>query len=69
VRVEPGEDARVDARVTSVGWRIAPEAVTITESQNGDRIDIEVRLPRSVFSISTGRSLAIARQERQLLAP
>jgi len=60
VRVEPGEDARVDARVTTVGWRIAPDAVTISQRQDGGRIEIEVRLPKQVFSISSGRSLEIA---------
>jgi DUF4097 and DUF4098 domain-containing protein YvlB len=46
VRIETGAAAQVDARVTTEGWKIAPGEVTITESQTGDRIDIEVRLPK-----------------------
>jgi len=32
--------------VTTLGWRIAEGEVTITESQTGDRVSIEVRLPQ-----------------------
>ncbi len=46
VRIETGTAAEVDARVTTEGWRIAPGEVTITESQTGDRVDIEVKTPR-----------------------
>jgi DUF4097 and DUF4098 domain-containing protein YvlB len=49
VRVESGAGTRVDARVTTEGWRIAPGEVTVTESQTGDRVDIEVRLPKGHF--------------------
>jgi hypothetical protein len=47
VRIETGAGSEIDARVTTVGWRIAPGEVTITESQTGDRVDIEVRLPKN----------------------
>jgi len=46
VRVETGAGSAIDARVTTKGWRIAPEEVTITGSQTGDRVDIEVKLPK-----------------------
>ena len=46
VRIETAAGAEIDARVTTEGWRIAPGEVTITESQTGDRVDIEVRLPK-----------------------
>lgn len=45
VRVDAVEGSEIEARVTTEGWRIAPGEVTITESQTGDRVDIEVRLP------------------------
>jgi DUF4097 and DUF4098 domain-containing protein YvlB len=46
VRIETGTAGTVDARVTTEGWRIAPGEVTVTESQTGDRVDIEVKTPR-----------------------
>jgi len=61
VRIEASSEAEIDARVTTVGWRIAPGEVTITESQTGDRVDIEVRLPRMRHGFETGhRSITVA---------
>jgi DUF4097 and DUF4098 domain-containing protein YvlB len=60
VRVEAGDGAAVEARVTTTGWKIAPGEVTITEHQTGDRVDIEVRKPRALFGFgSIGRSIAV----------
>ena len=61
VRIETGAGSEIDARVTTVGWRIAPGEVTITESQTGDRVDIEVRLPKDRHGFGTGhRSITVA---------
>ena len=46
VRVEAGEGQAIEAQVTTEGWKIAAGEVAITESQTGDRVVIEVRLPR-----------------------
>jgi DUF4097 and DUF4098 domain-containing protein YvlB len=47
--------------VTTEGWHIAPGEVTITESQTGDRVDIEVRLPKNRPGWGTGhRSITVA---------
>lgn len=59
VRVETGEGAGVEARVTTTGWRIAPGEVTVTEHQTGDRLDIEVRKPKGRLFGSSGRSIAV----------
>jgi hypothetical protein len=60
VRVETGTGSGIDARVTTEGWRIAPGEVTITESQSGDRVDIEVRLPKHRLGVGTGhRAIAV----------
>jgi hypothetical protein len=60
VRVEVGTASEIDARVTTTGWRIAPGEVTITESQAGDRVEIEVRIPRGQFDLGFGqRSIAV----------
>jgi len=49
VRIETGTEAVVDARVTTEGWRIAPGEVTVTESQTGNRVDLEVKTPKGHF--------------------
>jgi hypothetical protein len=46
VRVETGAASDVEAVVTTRGWRIGGGEVTVTESQTGDRVSIEVRVPR-----------------------
>ena len=61
VRIETGAGSGIDVRVTTVGWRIAPGEVTITESQVGDRVDIEVRLPKDRHGLRVGhRSISVA---------
>jgi hypothetical protein len=49
VRVEASAGAQVEAVVTTEGWRIGEGEVAVTESQEGDRVTIEVRLPRGHF--------------------
>lgn len=46
VRIETGDYTEISARVTTEGWAIGPDGARITESQSGDRVDIEVRLPQ-----------------------
>ena len=63
VRVAVAAGSQVAARVTTTGWRIAPDEVTVTESQRGDRVDIAVKLPHHHFGFGLGhRSLEIALQ-------
>jgi hypothetical protein len=47
VDVRSGSGNTVGARVTTTGWRIGPEEVRVTERQTGNRLELEVRLPRS----------------------
>lgn len=35
----------VDARLTTRGWKVGPDGVRVTARQNGNRIEIEVRVP------------------------
>jgi len=46
VRVETGAASEVAARVATTGWKIGPGDVVITESQSGDTVDVEIRLPK-----------------------
>jgi DUF4097 and DUF4098 domain-containing protein YvlB len=63
VRIETSDAPEIAARVTTEGWRIAPDEVTIRESQTGDRIDIEVKLPKRWGWSGTGhRSVKLVLQ-------
>ena len=59
VRIDTGTGSAIEAQVTTKGWRIAPEEVTITESQTGDRVDIEVRLPKGTHFGMGNRSIDV----------
>jgi hypothetical protein len=55
VRVETVEGAsEVEARVTTEGYRIGPGEVEVVESQAGDRVDLEVRLPKQRSWLGVG---------------
>jgi hypothetical protein len=60
VTVEVGSASEVAAHVTTRGWTISPGEVTIVESQSGDRVDLEVRLPRNHDHWWPGRHREIA---------
>jgi DUF4097 and DUF4098 domain-containing protein YvlB len=44
---------QIDVRITTEGWKIEPSEVRVTDHQAGDRVEIEVRVPRT--HISFGR--------------
>src|SRR3989442_11067819 len=54
VQIEASDRREIGARVTTRGWRLAPDEVTVTESQAGDRVDIEVRVPRDHWGMNFG---------------
>lgn len=47
VEIRPGSADRIEARVVVEGWEIGPSGVRIDERQTGNRVDIEVRIPKS----------------------
>ncbi len=55
VQIETGDRREIGARVTTRGWRIGADEVTVTESQTGDRVDIEVRVPHERWGMNWGR--------------
>ena len=59
VRIEAGDGSEVAVRVTTEGWRIAPGEVSIVESQVGDRVDIEVKLPGGIGWRTGRRSIQV----------
>jgi len=38
---------QIDVRITTEGWKIGPSEVRVTDHQAGDRVEIEVRVPRT----------------------
>ena len=51
VTVTGGEGRQIEARVVTEGWTIGADGVKVTDRQNGDRVELEVRVPHGrVFS-------------------
>lgn len=49
VVIEPGTNDAIEAEVTTKGWAIGDSGVRITEHQNGNRVELDVRLPHVRF--------------------
>ncbi len=54
VTIRTWDRKEIEARVTTVQWRI-PSDVEVIDHQNGDRVDLELRMPRHNFMINFGR--------------
>src|SRR5271170_7075065 len=60
VIVRTWDRKEIEARVTTVGWKIGSGEVTVVDHQTGDRVELEVRIPHRNFEISFGhRSVRI----------
>jgi Putative adhesin len=46
IQVSAGAGKQVSANVSTTGWRIAPGEVQVDARQDGDRVEITVRVPR-----------------------
>lgn len=51
VDVRSGDVNWIEARVTTIGWRIDSSEVNVVESQTGNLVNIGVRVPREFFGI------------------
>lgn len=50
-----GTDAkRIEARVSVTGWNIGPNGVQVIDRQNGDRVELDVRVPHGSGWFSMG---------------
>src|SRR6202451_818482 len=54
VVVTCADQQRIDARFTATGWKIGPTDVQIIESQSGNSVSIEVKVPHWGFSMFGG---------------
>jgi hypothetical protein len=59
VSVTGSNQNQIDAHVTTQGWKIGPNDVQIVESQNGNNVSIEVRVPHWNFSFFGGHNRSI----------
>jgi DUF4097 and DUF4098 domain-containing protein YvlB len=50
IRVETWDQNRIEARVTTAGFKIGPNDVRISESQGGDHVTLDVHVPDVHFS-------------------
>ncbi len=51
VNIRAGSGHEIEARVTTKGWKISPSEVVITEHQSGNRVELEVRIPKHNFEL------------------
>ncbi len=51
IRITTGGTGQVQASVVTRGWRIGPDEVRVSEHQSGNRIEIEIRVPRRHFNM------------------
>ncbi len=51
VRLSTWDRNEIQARVRTVGWRIAPSEVRVTDRQEGNRVEVEVRIPHLRWGI------------------
>src|SRR5271155_633046 len=61
VTITGSDQHQIDAHVTTNGWKIGPNDVQIIESQSGNSVSIEVKVPHWNFSLFGGghRSLRV----------
>jgi DUF4097 and DUF4098 domain-containing protein YvlB len=68
VTVEAGGNDAIDANITSRGWGIGDGGVRITEHQNGNRVEIDIKVPQTHFSFGNKSINVEVRVPRELLA-
>ncbi len=61
IHVRAWDRKEIEARVTTVGWKIASDEVRVVDHQTGDRIELEVHAPTTHFSLGR-RSISVELQ-------
>jgi len=64
IRIDPSDANQISATVTTRGWGIGTNGITIEEHQNGDSVDIQVRFPHHWMSIGNRNVLIEIRAPR-----
>ncbi len=53
IRVVVGASSKISARITTEGYKVSSTDVRVTERQNGDAVDLSVRIPTYRFAFGT----------------
>ena len=61
VTLRVGSGSAIEARVETSGWKIGAGEVSVTSRQNGDRVEVDVRIPSGHFDFAR-RSVKIELQ-------
>ena len=51
VVIQASDNSGIDAYVTTRGWSIGRGGIQITEHQTGDTVDLDIRVPSSMFNL------------------
>lgn len=51
VHIRGGDVHQIRAHVTTIGWKIRPGEVRVEDKQTGNRVRIDIHIPRSFFSL------------------
>src|SRR5258706_9386417 len=62
VTIHTWDRKEIEAKVTTVGWRINSSEVQIIDHQMGDLVKLEVRMPRHRFVVFGNRSIRVELQ-------
>src|SRR5579864_5357323 len=55
VQIRTWDRKEIEARVTTVGWRLSPDEVRVIDHQTGDRVELELRIPHRPYSVMFSR--------------
>lgn len=59
VKIVAADQKQIDAKVTTVGYKLGPNNVRVEESQNGDHVSLTVKLPHMNWSFWGSRHRSI----------
>jgi DUF4097 and DUF4098 domain-containing protein YvlB len=68
VEIEAGTSDNIDATVTTRGWSIGDDGVRIIEHQNGNRVDLDIKLPETHFSWGNRSLRVVVQVPHELMA-
>ncbi len=59
IRVDTGDFKEVQARIETSGWRISEDEVRVIATQEGNRVNLQIKVPNQHFSLSFRRSISV----------
>jgi hypothetical protein len=59
VTVRAWDQKTISARVSAIGWKIGSGGVEVLDHQSGDRVDLDLRVPRANWGNFGRRSIRV----------